>query len=175
MSQWCNRYQGWRLLKGLSLSDAACGDWSSLRPAGDSHGHVDHCFGIFAFDDEHREKGWPLANVVAHANVAKRFNRYKLTLGKALRRCGSSWKVGRSSRYVFVCGLDLSHTDSTPGYNSVINSRQFGTPFQWPDTYRYPDTTYDVRKWRGRLMLGFVSSPREVTLAAVPPTPCRHR
>jgi hypothetical protein len=74
------------------------------------HGHVDHCFGIFAFDDEHREKGWPLATVVGHRNVGKRFNRYKLTLG----------------------------------YNSVINSRQFGTVFRWPETYRYPDTTYEV-------------------------------
>ncbi len=45
------------------------------------HGHADHCFGIFEFDKEHTDKAWPLANVVAHANVAKRFDRYKLTLG----------------------------------------------------------------------------------------------
>ena len=45
------------------------------------HGHVDHCFGVFSFDDEHKERGLPIATVVAHRNVAQRFDRYKLTRG----------------------------------------------------------------------------------------------
>ncbi len=30
----------------------------------------------------------------------------------------------------------------TAGYNSAINSRQFGVPVPWPTEYRYPDETY---------------------------------
>jgi glyoxylase-like metal-dependent hydrolase (beta-lactamase superfamily II) len=30
----------------------------------------------------------------------------------------------------------------TAGYNSAINSRQFGVPVPWPTKYRYPDETY---------------------------------
>jgi alkyl sulfatase BDS1-like metallo-beta-lactamase superfamily hydrolase len=30
----------------------------------------------------------------------------------------------------------------TAGYNSAINSRQFGVPVSWPTEYRYPDETY---------------------------------
>jgi glyoxylase-like metal-dependent hydrolase (beta-lactamase superfamily II) len=30
----------------------------------------------------------------------------------------------------------------TAGYNAAINSRQFGTPVEWPTEYRYPDRTY---------------------------------
>ena len=31
----------------------------------------------------------------------------------------------------------------TPGYNSLINSRQFGGAVVWPTHYRYPDETYE--------------------------------
>jgi alkyl sulfatase BDS1-like metallo-beta-lactamase superfamily hydrolase len=31
----------------------------------------------------------------------------------------------------------------TAGYNSVVNSRQFGVPVQWPEEYVYPDTYFD--------------------------------
>ena len=74
------------------------------------HGHVDHCFGVQAFDAEAVEKGWQKPRVVAHVNIAQRFARYKMTLG----------------------------------YNSAINSRQFGFAVSWPEEYRYPDVTYDV-------------------------------
>jgi alkyl sulfatase BDS1-like metallo-beta-lactamase superfamily hydrolase len=33
----------------------------------------------------------------------------------------------------------------TSGYNSVINTRQFGVPSQWPADYVYPDTYFDDR------------------------------
>lgn len=45
------------------------------------HGHVDHCFGIQRFDEEHASRGLPRPRVVAHRNVTKRFERYKLTQG----------------------------------------------------------------------------------------------
>ncbi|HKV53795.1 MAG TPA: alkyl sulfatase dimerization domain-containing protein [Candidatus Binataceae bacterium] len=33
----------------------------------------------------------------------------------------------------------------TGGYNSVINTRQFGAPSKWPSEYVYPDTYFDDR------------------------------
>jgi alkyl sulfatase BDS1-like metallo-beta-lactamase superfamily hydrolase len=73
-----------------------------------SHGHIDHVFGVHAFEQEARDRGWALPRVVAHENVPARFDRYKLTAG----------------------------------YNSAINSRQFGVHVPWPTEYRYPDETY---------------------------------
>jgi alkyl sulfatase BDS1-like metallo-beta-lactamase superfamily hydrolase len=32
----------------------------------------------------------------------------------------------------------------TAGYNTIINSRQFGADIKWPTSYTYPDTTYDT-------------------------------
>ena len=76
-----------------------------------SHGHIDHVLGTGPFEGEARERGWAPPRVVAHENVAARFDRYKLTAG----------------------------------YNSAINSRQFGVPVDWPTDYRYPDETYRER------------------------------
>ncbi|HMA26609.1 MAG: alkyl sulfatase dimerization domain-containing protein [Solirubrobacterales bacterium] len=76
-----------------------------------SHGHIDHVLGTGPFEAEARERGWAPPRVVAHENVAARFDRYKLTAG----------------------------------YNSAINSRQFGVPVDWPTDYRYPDETYRER------------------------------
>jgi alkyl sulfatase BDS1-like metallo-beta-lactamase superfamily hydrolase len=33
----------------------------------------------------------------------------------------------------------------TPGYNSAVNARQFGTSAEWPTEYVYPDTYFDDR------------------------------
>jgi len=46
-----------------------------------THGHVDHVFGILAFDEEAREKNRALPNVIAHEKVPARFARYVLTNG----------------------------------------------------------------------------------------------
>jgi alkyl sulfatase BDS1-like metallo-beta-lactamase superfamily hydrolase len=46
-----------------------------------SHGHIDHVFGVTVFEEEAREKGWPLPRVVAHEAVPARFERYILTAG----------------------------------------------------------------------------------------------
>jgi len=48
-----------------------------------THGHVDHVGGIFQFENEgmNDKVGRKLPFVVAHKNVAKRFDRYKLTNG----------------------------------------------------------------------------------------------
>lgn len=52
-----------------------------VRMAVYTHGHVDHVFGILAFDEEAREKGLPRPEVIAHENVLARFARYTLTNG----------------------------------------------------------------------------------------------
>lgn len=52
-----------------------------VRAAVYTHGHVDHVFGILAFDAEAQAKGVPLPEVFAHENVRKRFARYLLTNG----------------------------------------------------------------------------------------------
>lgn len=46
-----------------------------------THGHVDHCFGSFAFDAEAQDAGRPLPVVIAHEKCVHRFERYKATAG----------------------------------------------------------------------------------------------
>jgi alkyl sulfatase BDS1-like metallo-beta-lactamase superfamily hydrolase len=57
--------------------------WSPARldTAIYSHGHVDHVFGVPAFDEEARTEGWPAPRVVAHEALPHRFDRYVLTAG----------------------------------------------------------------------------------------------
>jgi alkyl sulfatase BDS1-like metallo-beta-lactamase superfamily hydrolase len=54
--------------------------WTSapLTTAVYTHGHVDHCFGVPAFE---AEDGAPTVDVVAHEAVAARFDRYRMTNG----------------------------------------------------------------------------------------------
>jgi alkyl sulfatase BDS1-like metallo-beta-lactamase superfamily hydrolase len=44
-----------------------------------THGHADHACGLPPFLDEAREKGWPRPRIVGHRNVARRFDRYRVT------------------------------------------------------------------------------------------------
>lgn len=46
-----------------------------------THGHVDHVFGILAFDDEARRTGSARPVVIGHESVPARFDRYLLTNG----------------------------------------------------------------------------------------------
>jgi alkyl sulfatase BDS1-like metallo-beta-lactamase superfamily hydrolase len=46
-----------------------------------THGHVDHVFGVGAFEEEAQAKGWPKALVIAHHACPPRFDRYRLTSG----------------------------------------------------------------------------------------------
>jgi alkyl sulfatase BDS1-like metallo-beta-lactamase superfamily hydrolase len=57
--------------------------WSSdrLNTAVYSHGHIDHVFGVAAFDEEATANGWPAPVVVAHEALPARFDRYVLTAG----------------------------------------------------------------------------------------------
>lgn len=55
-------------------------DWtgSPLRRAVYTHGHVDHCFGVPAFE---AEPGAERVEVIAHEAVGPRFDRYRMTNG----------------------------------------------------------------------------------------------
>ena len=57
--------------------------WSNapLHTAVYSHGHIDHVFGVGLFDEEAQSQGWARPHVIAHEDVAKRFDRYRLTTG----------------------------------------------------------------------------------------------
>jgi alkyl sulfatase BDS1-like metallo-beta-lactamase superfamily hydrolase len=46
-----------------------------------SHGHIDHVFGVGAFEEEAASLGWPRPRVVAHELLPRRFDRYILTAG----------------------------------------------------------------------------------------------
>ncbi len=46
-----------------------------------THGHIDHTGGITAIDQEAKANGLPPPRIIAHRDVARRMNRYKLTQG----------------------------------------------------------------------------------------------
>ena len=57
--------------------------WSAKRldTAIYSHGHIDHVFGVSVFEEEARVNGWTAPQVVAHAALPARFDRYVVTAG----------------------------------------------------------------------------------------------
>lgn len=46
-----------------------------------THGHADHVSGAALYDDEAEREGWSRPQVVAHRNLPRRFERYRLTAG----------------------------------------------------------------------------------------------
>ncbi|MCP4754371.1 MAG: MBL fold metallo-hydrolase [Proteobacteria bacterium] len=43
-----------------------------------SHGHFDHCLGYAPFVEEIRQKGWEMPQVIAHENLVRRFEKYRM-------------------------------------------------------------------------------------------------
>ncbi|HET8532843.1 MAG TPA: alkyl sulfatase dimerization domain-containing protein [Methylomirabilota bacterium] len=56
-------------------------DPAPVRAAIYTHGHADHAFGLPPFLAEAALKGWPRPQIVAHREVAARFDRYRATAG----------------------------------------------------------------------------------------------
>jgi glyoxylase-like metal-dependent hydrolase (beta-lactamase superfamily II) len=54
---------------------------SRIHTAVYTHGHVDHVFGLAAFEQEAEQRGWPRVRVIAHERCPARFERYRLTQG----------------------------------------------------------------------------------------------
>jgi alkyl sulfatase BDS1-like metallo-beta-lactamase superfamily hydrolase len=46
-----------------------------------THGHIDHVFGVDLYEEEARTNGWAAPRVIAHAALAARFDRYRITAG----------------------------------------------------------------------------------------------
>ena len=78
-----------------------------------SHHHVDHIFGVGAFEKEADERKWPHPVVYGHRDLGTNFDRYKKTLG---------WNTAINVRQFAL---------PTTGR------------FRWFDQYRYPDVTYE--------------------------------
>lgn len=57
--------------------------WSDqrLNTAVYSHGHIDHVFGVGVWEAESAARGWAAPEVIAHAAVPRRFDRYIMTAG----------------------------------------------------------------------------------------------
>jgi alkyl sulfatase BDS1-like metallo-beta-lactamase superfamily hydrolase len=57
--------------------------WSAspLHTAVFTHGHIDHVFGVDLYEEEARTNGWATPRVIAHAAIAERFERYRITAG----------------------------------------------------------------------------------------------
>jgi alkyl sulfatase BDS1-like metallo-beta-lactamase superfamily hydrolase len=57
--------------------------WSAspLHTAVFTHGHIDHVFGVDLYEEEARTNGWATPRVIAHAAIAERFERYRMTAG----------------------------------------------------------------------------------------------
>lgn len=80
-----------------------------------SHHHVDHIFGVGAFDQEAAERRIPRPLVYGHEAIAHHFDRYKKTTG---------WN-GAINRRQFMAP------------NLPVDRR-----IPWPEEYRYPDVSY---------------------------------
>ncbi len=77
----------------------------------DTHGHVDHAYGLPIFLAEARRNSWQLPEIIGHERVPARMERYILT----------------------------------NGFNTIINTRQFGAAIEWPTDPIYPIATYRDR------------------------------
>ena len=69
------------LTAGTIFSQVRSWNASALNTAVFSHGHIDHVFGVGAFEEEASEKGWRAPRVLAHEHLPARFDRYVLTAG----------------------------------------------------------------------------------------------
>ena len=58
-------------------------EWSKDRvhTAVYTHGHIDHAFGLFPFEEEAKSEGWEKTRVIGHEAVGARFDRYRMTVG----------------------------------------------------------------------------------------------
>jgi glyoxylase-like metal-dependent hydrolase (beta-lactamase superfamily II) len=134
-------------------------DWRSARlgTAVYTHGHIDHVFGLGPYEAEAAERGWPAPHVIAHRDVPRRFDRYRLTagyngvinarqfnLGLARRDRGPSGPAPSAPRAGGSAHGSTSRRQPSLDDREGTRRPSPGT-FDWPVDYRYPDETYDER------------------------------
>jgi alkyl sulfatase BDS1-like metallo-beta-lactamase superfamily hydrolase len=96
-----------------------------------SHHHIDHIFGVSAFEEEAKEKGWPSPLVYGHEGLGPNFDRYKKTLG---------WNAAINVRQ----------------FAFPVERFQWPPQYRYPDvtyldriTFRSGDLTFELRHGRG--------------------------
>lgn len=99
-----------------------------------THGHLDHVGGSGAFIDDASERGDPRPQVVGHANVAKRFERYRLTAG--YNRVINERQFGQFRRR----GYSISGGSGGSGGSDGADGETF-----LPETVPAPDVAYEDR------------------------------
>ena len=96
-----------------------------------SHHHVDHIFGVDAFDAEATEKRWPRPLVYAHSGVPRGFDRYLKTLG---------WNTAINVRQFALPGARFAWPDRYRYPDVTYESRI---------TFRAGDLTFELHHARG--------------------------
>jgi alkyl sulfatase BDS1-like metallo-beta-lactamase superfamily hydrolase len=96
-----------------------------------SHHHVDHVFGVRAFDDEAAARGWPRPLVYGHRGLGPNFDRYKKTRG---------WNAAINVRQ-FAFPVDRFEWPAEYRYPDVAYDTAL--------TFRSGDLTFELRHARG--------------------------
>ncbi|WP_448585552.1 alkyl sulfatase dimerization domain-containing protein [Thermaurantiacus sp.] len=87
-----------------------------------THGHIDHVGGAGAFLAESRARGRPRPQVIAHENVPKRFERYRLTEG--YNQVINARQFGQFKRAGYdLAGVRRFLPDATPEPDTVYRDR----------------------------------------------------
>jgi len=99
--------------------------WSTapVRTVVYTHGHIDHVFGLAPFEAEAEDRGWAPPHVVAHRDLPKRFDRYKLTAGYNGVINARQFKMGS-----FEWPVDYRYPDET--YDDLLDLDVGGERFE---------------------------------------------
>jgi glyoxylase-like metal-dependent hydrolase (beta-lactamase superfamily II) len=75
-----------------------------------THGHVDHCMGVYHYVQDNLERGYPRPKVIGHRNLRDRINKNKLLEGHRIGTDKKQFQVDFEQRDLFVYA-DIEFTD----------------------------------------------------------------
>jgi len=87
-----------------------------------THGHIDHTGGIFSMDREAEARGLPRPRIIAHRDVARRMDRYKLTQGLNSIAQGQQFN---NPAYVYPIGHRQPDAVYDDAHSLVIGGERF--------------------------------------------------